>query len=216
MLSVTLRRTAVVASGAALILVGAVSAAFASPSVSVATSATIGHAILTDDQGMTLYRLTRDQNGTSSCFDACATAWPAVVVDAVPVESDAALAQNLGLSPRPDGTQQLNSRTSRYIATSATASLATPMARAAAASGSWSTHLPPPHRLRPGPRRRQAIDPEVVTESNRRSRTLERLSSSEPPSLDRPALAVRLLCRHHHGACPSVEIWPPPAARETR
>ncbi len=118
MLSVTLRRTAVVASGAALILVGAVSAAFASPSVSVATSATIGHAILTDDQGMTLYRLTRDQNGTSSCFDACATAWPAVVVDAVPVESDAALAQNLGLSPRPDGTQQLtfeNQPLYRYV-----------------------------------------------------------------------------------------------------
>jgi predicted lipoprotein with Yx(FWY)xxD motif len=107
MLSVTLHRTAVVASGAALLLVGAVSAAFASPSVSVATSTSIGHTILTDDQGMTLYRLTKDQNGTSSCFDACATAWPPVVVDAVPAESDATLAQNLGLSPRPDGTQQL-------------------------------------------------------------------------------------------------------------
>jgi predicted lipoprotein with Yx(FWY)xxD motif len=107
MLSATLHRTAVVASGAALLLVGAVSAAFASPSVSVATSAGVGHAILTDDQGMTLYRLTRDQNGTSSCFDACATAWPPVVVDTVPAESDATLAQDLGLSPRPDGTQQL-------------------------------------------------------------------------------------------------------------
>jgi predicted lipoprotein with Yx(FWY)xxD motif len=107
MLSVTLHRTAVVASGAVLLLVGAVSAAFASPSVSVATSASIGHAILTDDQGMTLYRLTRDQNGTSSCFDACATAWPPVLVDALPAGADAALAQNLGLRPRPDGTQQL-------------------------------------------------------------------------------------------------------------
>ena len=98
---------AVMLSSTAVLVASLATAAFASPSVSVATSASIGHAILTDDRGMTLYRLTKDQNGTSSCFDACATAWPPVVVDAVPAESDATLAQNLGLSPRPDGTQQL-------------------------------------------------------------------------------------------------------------
>jgi predicted lipoprotein with Yx(FWY)xxD motif len=107
MLSLAFHRAAVVASSAALLLIGAAGAAFASPSVSVATSASIGHAILTDDQGMTLYHLTRDQNGTSTCYDACATAWPPIVVDAVPNVQDPTLAQRLGLSPRNDGTQQL-------------------------------------------------------------------------------------------------------------
>ena len=102
-----LRRAAAVVSSAALLLLGAAGAAFASPSVSVATNATIGHAILTDDQGLTLYHLTKDQDGASTCYDACAAAWPPVLIDALPTTQDANLALSLGLTQRTDGSQQL-------------------------------------------------------------------------------------------------------------
>jgi predicted lipoprotein with Yx(FWY)xxD motif len=102
-----LKRFPVIALSAVVLLASLAPAAFATASVSIATSATIGHAILTDDQGMTLYHLTRDQNGSSSCYDACAAAWPPIIVDAVPSVQDGSLAQNLGLSARNDGTQQL-------------------------------------------------------------------------------------------------------------
>jgi predicted lipoprotein with Yx(FWY)xxD motif len=100
-------RIAVIISSTAVVLASLTTAAFASPSVSIASSASIGHAILTDDRGMTLYHLTRDQNGVSSCYDACAAAWPPLVVDAIPAVQDATLARSLALSQRNDGTQQL-------------------------------------------------------------------------------------------------------------
>jgi predicted lipoprotein with Yx(FWY)xxD motif len=100
-------RIAVIIAGTAVVLASLTTAAFASPSVSVASSASIGHAILTDDRGMTLYHLTRDQNGVSGCYDECAAAWPPLLVDAIPAVQDTALGQNLALSARNDGTQQL-------------------------------------------------------------------------------------------------------------
>jgi predicted lipoprotein with Yx(FWY)xxD motif len=81
--------------------------AYASPGVSVSTSKAVGHSILTDDRGMTVYRYTADQSATSVCYDSCAVAWPPVLVDAVPTVQDASIAQNLGLTQRQDGSHQL-------------------------------------------------------------------------------------------------------------
>jgi len=94
--------------GATLGLVAAsfASAAFASSSVSVAPNPQAGN-ILVDDHGMTLYRFTPDQPNQSTCYDACASAWPPMVVDAVPTVADPTLAAGLGVAPRTDGSQQL-------------------------------------------------------------------------------------------------------------
>jgi len=107
MLRFTLRRAALLVASAALF---ATTSAYASPGVSVTTNPSVGHAILTDDQGMTLYRYTADQGSTSVCYDACAAAWPPVLVDALPATPDASLAQGLGLTQRTDGSQQLTYR----------------------------------------------------------------------------------------------------------
>ncbi|MEG0866588.1 MAG: hypothetical protein RSD49_01145 [Hafnia sp.] len=38
--------------------------------------------VLTDEHGMTLYTFDKDKNGTSACYDDCATRWPPVYVNA--------------------------------------------------------------------------------------------------------------------------------------
>jgi predicted lipoprotein with Yx(FWY)xxD motif len=73
----------------------------------VSTASEIGHAIVTDDRGLTLYRFTRDQDSTGTCYDWCARAWPPVLVDGVPVTDDPTLAQSLGTTVRTDGSLQL-------------------------------------------------------------------------------------------------------------
>ena len=97
--------------GAALLVTSAAlfasSSVYAASGVSVTTNSFVGHAILTDERGMTLYRYTADQGSTSVCYDGCAIAWPPVLVDAVPATQDPSLAQHLGLTPRSDGTRQL-------------------------------------------------------------------------------------------------------------
>src|SRR5947207_961044 len=46
--------------------------------------------VLTDAQGRTLYGLTQDDNGTPTCVDACANAWPPLTVNgtSVPAQLD--------------------------------------------------------------------------------------------------------------------------------
>jgi predicted lipoprotein with Yx(FWY)xxD motif len=92
---------------AALLAAALASAVQASPTVSVTPSPVVGHGILTDDRGLTLYRYTEDQGSSSVCYAGCARAWPPVVVDALPAVDNAAVAENLGLTSRDDGTQQL-------------------------------------------------------------------------------------------------------------
>jgi predicted lipoprotein with Yx(FWY)xxD motif len=93
--------------GAALLATGLASVAHASPSVSVTISPVVGHGIITDDRGITLYRYTEDQGSTSVCYGSCARAWPPLLVDALPAVDNAALAESLGLTTRTDGSQQL-------------------------------------------------------------------------------------------------------------
>ncbi len=63
--------------------------------------------VLVGANGHTLYGFTDDVAGTSTCFDACAAAWPAVTVEAgftVPAGVDPALVSTVD---RPDGSKQL-------------------------------------------------------------------------------------------------------------
>jgi len=62
--------------------------------------------VLVDANGRTLYALTDDTKGTSTCFDACAGAWPPLTVDgtSVPIGLDANV---FSVAARPDGSHQL-------------------------------------------------------------------------------------------------------------
>ncbi|MBY0385559.1 hypothetical protein K2X05_10415 [bacterium] len=60
-----------------------------------------GREILTKD-GMTVYIFDNDQGSVSSCYDACAKAWPPVLAVAGEV-----LGESMGVTTRKDGSQQL-------------------------------------------------------------------------------------------------------------
>jgi len=61
--------------------------------------------ILTDSAGMTLYLFTND-DGTSTCYDACATNWPPLLVDGEPTAA-ADVPGALGTAQRSDGALQV-------------------------------------------------------------------------------------------------------------
>jgi predicted lipoprotein with Yx(FWY)xxD motif len=63
-------------------------------------------AVLVDGNGMTLYGLTKDVNGVSSCTGSCAMVWPPVTVSGptLPAGLDA---KTFSVSTRPDGSHQL-------------------------------------------------------------------------------------------------------------
>jgi predicted lipoprotein with Yx(FWY)xxD motif len=62
--------------------------------------------VLADANGLTLYALTKDTDGTSTCVDACATAWPPLTVDSttLPAGLDAKV---FSVAARPDGSHQI-------------------------------------------------------------------------------------------------------------
>jgi len=61
---------------AALVSLDAVSAAGAAAPATVAVRTSAYGPILFDGRGYVLYAFTRDQRGRSTCFGACAAAWP--------------------------------------------------------------------------------------------------------------------------------------------
>src|SRR5262245_7422496 len=104
----------VVGPDAALIMNAAGTSPAASPAAAPAAQAkppaSMGQTslgpVLVDDQGHTLYGLTKDSAGTSTCADACAKAWPPMTVASAQLPA--------GLDPkvftvidRADGTHQL-------------------------------------------------------------------------------------------------------------
>jgi predicted lipoprotein with Yx(FWY)xxD motif len=78
----------------------------AGASVAVKSAASSLGQILVDPQGRTLYGFTKDANGTSTCNDGCAQAWPPVIVSGdLAVEGlDQSL---LSTIDRADGSKQL-------------------------------------------------------------------------------------------------------------
>jgi predicted lipoprotein with Yx(FWY)xxD motif len=63
--------------------------------------------ILVDSEGRTLYDFHKDKGGTSSCYGACAGAWPPLLTEGDPQAQGAADRSMLGTTKRKDGTVQV-------------------------------------------------------------------------------------------------------------
>ncbi|RBI62157.1 hypothetical protein DMJ13_09735 [halophilic archaeon] len=62
--------------------------------------------VLTDAEGMTLYRFTEDEAGESTCYDDCAEAWPPLTVEESPTIPDG-LPGEFATTEREDGSMQV-------------------------------------------------------------------------------------------------------------
>lgn len=63
--------------------------------------------VLVTAEGMTLYDFHKDQGGKSSCYGACAGAWPPLLTEGEPTVEAGAEAGMLGTTKRKDGTVQV-------------------------------------------------------------------------------------------------------------
>lgn len=84
---------------------GSPTAAGSDVSVQVASTA-LGD-VLVDAAGMTLYMYDPDKQGASTCYSACATAWPPLVVDGQPTVGTGADDSKVATVQRDDGTTQV-------------------------------------------------------------------------------------------------------------
>jgi predicted lipoprotein with Yx(FWY)xxD motif len=92
---------------------GATAASSAPPKTSTGQAATVGISntgigrILVDSQGHTLYLFEADRGTKSACTDACAGAWPPLLVTGKPTVGGGANASLLGTTTRPEGKTQV-------------------------------------------------------------------------------------------------------------
>lgn len=91
------RVTLIPATLAALVLGGAT--AYAETGILTADSS-VG-AVLTNAEGMTLYKFDKDADGKSACYDKCAENWPPLLAPAGAAPED-----DFGLAKRQDGSMQ--------------------------------------------------------------------------------------------------------------
>jgi predicted lipoprotein with Yx(FWY)xxD motif len=63
--------------------------------------------VLVDSQGLTLYDFHKDKGSTSSCYDACAAAWPPLLTEGNPQAQGPADRSMLGTTKRKEGTVQV-------------------------------------------------------------------------------------------------------------
>jgi predicted lipoprotein with Yx(FWY)xxD motif len=63
-------------------------------------------ALLVDAQGKTLYRFTRDEGSTSTCYDQCAQTWPPLLVSSGQATL-VGIGGTVGTTVRTDGTRQV-------------------------------------------------------------------------------------------------------------
>jgi len=63
--------------------------------------------VLVDSEGLTVYSFARDNGTTSSCYGACAAAWPPVIAAGKPAAGEGAMSSELGTTRRKDGTLQI-------------------------------------------------------------------------------------------------------------
>jgi predicted lipoprotein with Yx(FWY)xxD motif len=63
--------------------------------------------VLVDSEGITVYEFAKDTGARSSCYGACAEAWPPVTVSGKPLAGEGAMSTQLGTTKRKDGTMQL-------------------------------------------------------------------------------------------------------------
>ncbi|HEX3042691.1 MAG TPA: hypothetical protein VHP56_11450 [Solirubrobacterales bacterium] len=78
-------------------------------SVGVVKAAKVGDlgTIIVDSEGLTLYDFHKDKGGKSSCYGACAGAWPPLLTEGEPKAEAGAMASQLGTTKRKDGTVQV-------------------------------------------------------------------------------------------------------------
>lgn len=81
--------------------------AAAGPAMTLKTESGSYGVWLTDQTGRTLYMLASDKGTTSSCYGACATAWPPLVTTGQVTATGAVVAADLGTTTRTDGTTQI-------------------------------------------------------------------------------------------------------------
>ncbi len=74
--------------------------------ISVEQSSKYGE-VLVDDQGKALYLFVKDPEGSSTCYDACAEAWPPVATDKKPEAIGDARTDLLGTITRKNGDDQV-------------------------------------------------------------------------------------------------------------
>ena len=67
----------------------------------------LGVTILVDGGGLTVYLLTKDEAGTSSCSDQCAEFWPPLLTEGDPTAGEGVSADQLGTIERDDGSTQV-------------------------------------------------------------------------------------------------------------
>jgi predicted lipoprotein with Yx(FWY)xxD motif len=63
--------------------------------------------IIVSSAGLTLYDFHKDKGGKSSCYGACASAWPPLLSEGKPKAEAGAMANQLGTTKRKDGTVQV-------------------------------------------------------------------------------------------------------------
>jgi predicted lipoprotein with Yx(FWY)xxD motif len=83
-----------------------VASAQAAPTVQVRMHPQYGN-ILTDAQGRTLYRFTRDEPNVSNCYDQCAQTWPPLTLDSGDPTLPEGVGGTLGVIMRRDGRRQV-------------------------------------------------------------------------------------------------------------
>lgn len=78
-------------------------------SVGVVKVAKVGDlgTIVVDSEGLTLYDFHKDKGGKSSCYGACAGAWPPLLTEGEPKAEAGAMSNQLGTTKRKDGTVQV-------------------------------------------------------------------------------------------------------------
>lgn len=73
----------------------------------IKTAGTSLGTVLTDGKGITVYLFEKDTGTASSCYGACAQAWPPVLTTGAPAAGGGATASLLGTAKRTDGTTQV-------------------------------------------------------------------------------------------------------------
>ncbi len=63
--------------------------------------------VLVDSEGLTVYSFAKDSGTMSSCYGACAEAWPPLLSKAKPTAQEGAMSSKLGTAKRKDGTLQV-------------------------------------------------------------------------------------------------------------
>jgi predicted lipoprotein with Yx(FWY)xxD motif len=63
--------------------------------------------VIVNVEGMTMYDFHKDKGTTSSCYGACAEAWPPLLTKGMPTAAGGAESSLLGVTKRKDGTEQV-------------------------------------------------------------------------------------------------------------